>query len=168
MLKTIFTRRNDQFIKRWPKSPKVVFFAAPNSFQNELINRFAIDLGLPVVSMNNLMSNIQQLAGRDEEFNHPFFLRVKEILDAGDHDQLLKDRVALKLLRLNNETKDGFVLTDFPREIKEAEMLEEFRGGMNSFVHMSLPDDIMVSIEETKISCQDCNREYYPERIVSN
>jgi adenylate kinase family enzyme len=65
MLKTIYSRRSDIFIKRWPQAPRVVFFAAPNSFQNELIQRFAIDLGLPVVSMKNQMANIQQLAGKD-------------------------------------------------------------------------------------------------------
>ena len=124
-------------------------------------------MGLPVISMKTQMANIQQLAGRDSEYNHPFFLKVKEMLDAGDHDQLVKDRVALKLLRLNNETKEGFVLTDFPKDIKEAEMLEEFRGGMNSFVHLSLPDDVMVEIEENKLGCNNCGREYYPERIIS-
>lgn len=90
------------------------------------------------------------------------------MLDAGDHDQLVADRVALKLLRLNNETKEGFVLTDFPRGLKEAEMLEEYRGGMNSFVHISLPDDVMVTIEESKKACNGCGREYYPEKIVSD
>ena len=46
-------------------------------------------------------------------------------------------------------------------------MLEEFRGGMNSFVHLSLPDDVMVAIEENKIACHHCGRVYYNETIVS-
>ena len=36
---------------------------------------------------------------------------------------------------------------------------------MNSFVHLSLPDDVMVAIEEIKLACTDCGREYYPEDI---
>ena len=87
------------------------------------------------------------------------------MLDADDQDQLLKDRVALNMLRLTNQGRDGFILSDFPRDLAEAEMLEEYRGGMNSFVHLSLPDDIQVSIEETKFSCNDCGRQYYPETI---
>ena len=31
----------------------------------------------------------------------------------------------MKLLRLSNTGKDGFILTDFPRVVQEAEMLEE-------------------------------------------
>ena len=46
-------------------------------------------------------------------------------------------------------------------------MLEEFRGGMNSFVHLSLPDDIMVQIEQSKQECNHCGRQYYSETIQS-
>ena len=46
-------------------------------------------------------------------------------------------------------------------------MLEEYRGGMNSFVHISLPDDVMVAIEENKLNCNHCGRVYYNETIVS-
>ena len=84
------------------------------------------------------------------------------MIDAGDTDQLIKDKIVLKLLRLTSESKDGFILTDFPRELREAELLEEYRGGVNSFVHLSLPEDVMVSIEETKLSCNNCGRDYFP------
>ena len=73
----------------------------------------------------------------------------------------------MKLLRLTNTGRDGFIMTDFPRVVQEAEMLEEYRGGMNSFVHLSLPDDVMVAIEENKLSCNHCGRHYYNETIVS-
>lgn len=79
--------------------------------------------------------------------SHPFFIKAKEMLDAGDLDQQIKDKLALKMLRITNTSREGFVLTDFPRVVQEAEMLEEYRGGMNAFVHMSLPDEIMVQIE---------------------
>ena len=168
MLRSII-RSNPQetFIKRWPKAPKVVFFASPNSFQDELITRFSIDLGLPIISMTSVYANIQQYAGKQEEFSHPFYLKVKDMLDAGDIDQLTKDRVALKLLRVTNKAREGFILTDFPRVVSEAEMLEEYRGGMNAFVHLSVPDDVQVQIEETKANCGDCGRTYYPQ-IIEN
>jgi Zn finger protein HypA/HybF involved in hydrogenase expression len=46
--------------------------------------------------------------------------------------------------------------------------LEEYRGGMNSFVHLSLPDEILVDIEESKVKCTDCHRNYYKNDIISN
>ena len=104
-------------MKRWPANPKVVFFAAPNSFSDEIIQRFSIDMGLPVVSLLQVMLNIQNFAGKSEDFSHPFFLKVKEMLDAGDIDAQLTNKVALKLLRLSNTGRDGFILTDFPRMV---------------------------------------------------
>ena len=32
------------------------------------------------------MDNIAQFAGKTEEFNHPFFLKVKDYVDNGDLD----------------------------------------------------------------------------------
>ena len=58
MLKTVFKNRNSEFLKRWPKNPKIVFYTGPNTFQNELIQRFSIDMGLPVISMLSAYDNI--------------------------------------------------------------------------------------------------------------
>ena len=36
---------------------------------------------------------------------------------------------------------------------------------MNAVVHLSLPDEILVDIEEHKQNCADCGRVYYPNAI---
>ena len=105
------------------------------------MQRFSIDLGVPIISMGQVFQNVQTFAGT-QDMKHPFFLKAKEMLDAGDIDQQIKDRLALKMLRITNSSREGFVLTDFPRNVAEAEMLEEFRGGMNAFVHLDLPEEI--------------------------
>ena len=87
------------------------------------------------------------------------------MLLAGDEEALIKERVHIKLLRLCSTASHGFILTDFPTTIPQAETLETFRGGLNAFVHVSLPDDILVDIEENKTSCGDCGRVYYSETI---
>ena len=90
---------------------------------------------------------------------------MRDIINAGDGDALVKERVHMKLLRLTSQTQNGFVLTDFPTNVAEAETLETYRGGLNAFVHVSLPDDILVDIEENKHQCADCGRTYYSETI---
>lgn len=64
-------------------------------------------------------------------------------------------------MRLNSEFRDGFIFTDFPHNLAEAEMLEEFKGGLNSFVHLNLPSEVLVDIEEVKHSCSHCEKVYY-------
>lgn len=91
--------------------------------------------------MQQVFENVQKYAGT-QDMTHPFFLKAKEMLDEGDIDQQLKDQLAIKMLRISDHSTDGFVLTDFPRIVQEAEMLEEYRGGMNAFVHLNMPEEI--------------------------
>ena len=57
-------------------------------------------------------------AGKSEEYNHRFFLRVRDMVLADDHDALHIEKIPIKLLRLSAEAQEGFILTDFPRNIR--------------------------------------------------
>ena len=58
MLRTIIKNQDKGFIRRWPAIPRVCFLSAPNSFSEQIVNRFAIDIGVPVVSINNIYREI--------------------------------------------------------------------------------------------------------------
>ena len=62
--------------------------------------RFAIDLGLPIVSVRQLMENVAAKHGNDPDFDHPFFEKVADLVREGDREQLIREKVPLKLLRL--------------------------------------------------------------------
>jgi len=64
-----------------------------------------------------LISNVAAQAGTSEEYNHRFFLRVRDMVNAGDHEGIHREKIPIKLLRLSAETQDGFVLTDFPNNV---------------------------------------------------
>jgi len=108
------------YIPRWPTNPKFVVFAPPNAFKTELSQRFAIDLGVPTISIENLLKNISERAGSDPEYKHSFFQKVKDMYDAKDTDMIIKERIPLKLLRLEPTAMHGFVLTDYPKTSNEA------------------------------------------------
>lgn len=76
---------------------------------------------------------------------------MRDIIKAEDEDTLLKEKVYTKLLRLSAQANHGFVLTNFPNNSAQAEQLESYKGGINAFVHVSLPDDVLVDIEENKL-----------------
>lgn len=114
-----------------------------------------------------MLKTVQEQAGKNEDFNHRFFMRVKDILDAGDEETLLKERIPLKLMRLTDATQEGFVMTDFPQSQAQAEMLEEYKGGLNAFVHINLPAEVLVDIEEAKYVCDNCDKVYYSEDVIN-
>lgn len=129
--------------------------------------RFSIDLGVPIVSVPQLMQAAADQSTTDPDYDHPFYEKVGEMVRAGDKAALCREKIPLKLLRLTPAAQEGLVLIDFPYEPEEAELLEEYRGGLNAFVHVSLPDEILVDIEETKVVCQDCTKTYYKDDVIS-
>jgi len=150
----------------WKKSLKgiIIFIIRKINLQSISYNistfdiRFAIDLGVPIINMDLILNNVVENAGKTEELSHSFFLRVRDMILAGDGDGLIKEKVHTKLLRLSAQANNGFVLLNFPNDKSEAEVLESYKGGLNAFVHVSLPDDILVDIEENKLICGDCGR----------
>ena len=113
----------------------------------------AIDLGVPIVSVPQLLENAAIKSNDNPDYEHPFFRKAGEYLRNGDKDAIIREKIPLKLLRLTPAAQEGLIMVDFPYEPEEAELLEEYRGGMNAFVHVSLPDEILVDIEETKVVC---------------
>ena len=127
--------------------------------------RLSVDLGVPVIDVEEMTKRVQQLVGTNEDFSHPFYLKVKEMLDAGDHEAFTKEKIIPKLLRIEDSAASGFILDNFPRTIADAENLEELHGGLNSFVHVAFPERFIAQMEEVKVVCQDCGTVYYSERI---
>ena len=119
-----------------------------------------------MIDVKEMTKRVQQVAGTTEDFSHPFYLKVKEILDAGDLDNFSKEKTITKLLRIEDSAASGFILDNFPRTLQDAESLEELHGGLNSFVHISYPERFIAQMEEVKVVCQDCGTVYYSQRVV--
>ena len=45
--------------------------------------------------------------------------------------------------------------------------MEEYKGGLNAFVHISLPDEVLMHIEQVRYQCEDCGRNYYVKDVAS-
>lgn len=124
-------------------------------------------MGVPIVDMHQLMNRVAAEADTNEEFSHPFFKKVRDMVNAGDVDMLHKEKIPLKLLRLTDAAQDGFVLLNYPGSRAEAELMEEYKGGMNSFIHLSMPDEILVEIEENKVKCAETGKVWCDKEIIS-
>ena len=113
----------------------------------------------------------QEVEGGNPQFQHAFYKQVRDILKDEDADKVaqtvLDEKIPLKLLRVTPAAQDGFVMCDYPGNLPHAEMFEEYKGGINAFVHLSLPDEILVDIEETKIICPESGRVYYKDDVIS-
>eukprot|EP00343_Euplotes_focardii_P010455 CAMPEP_0205830482 /NCGR_PEP_ID=MMETSP0206-20130828/41164_1 /ASSEMBLY_ACC=CAM_ASM_000279 /TAXON_ID=36767 /ORGANISM="Euplotes focardii, Strain TN1" /LENGTH=150 /DNA_ID=CAMNT_0053134165 /DNA_START=19 /DNA_END=471 /DNA_ORIENTATION=+ len=149
------THNSSKYLKRWPDKPRVLVFGPPNVPVSKLSQRLAIDLGVPIISMENEFKKVQKYAGKNEDYDHPFYHKVKEILDSGDKAAVADEKIGLKLLSLSEYAQEGFILNDFPKTVAEAESLEELAGGMNAFMHLNMPELFLAQIESGKYHCED-------------
>ncbi len=148
------TQPAGNYLKRWPEKPRILVFGPPNVPVTKLSQRLAIDLGVPILSMEKEFEKVQKLAG-NEDHDHPFYHKVKEILDEGDQETITQEKIGVKLLRIAEYAQEGFILNDFPNSVADAESLEELNGGMNAFVHINMPELFLAQVESAKYECND-------------
>lgn len=127
----------------------------------------AIDLGVPIVSIPQLIRTAAENYRDKPEYNQRFFEQVSEWYFDNNSEMLRKEKVPLKLLRLAPDAQEGFIMSDYPRDIGTAELMEEYKGGLNAFVHLSLPESVLINIENVRFNCEDCGRNYYVQDVSS-
>mmetsp|Transcript_24824 Transcript_24824/g.17530 ORF Transcript_24824/g.17530 Transcript_24824/m.17530 type:complete len:124 (+) Transcript_24824:267-638(+) len=88
------------------------------------------------------------------------------MIQENDQDALLREKIPLKLLRLTDTAQDGFLLVDYPQTVEHAALLEEYKGGMNSFVHVGVEDKVLLDIDANRVVCADCDKVFLQENII--
>lgn len=96
------------------------------------------------------------------QFDHPFYEWIHNAVKNEDHEAIVREKILLKLLQLEPGYQEGFIVDG-----SQAMALEEYRGGLNAFIHLTLPAEILVEIEESKIECTDCGKVYYKKDVIS-
>jgi adenylate kinase family enzyme len=121
--------RNLQIYPRFPKTPRVVIFGAPNSGTQMFAHRLAIDLGVPAISLRSIYKNL--LTHENEYRSETFYRKVIDLIknfhysspdDINKINKEMEDNmIPEKLLTLTKYSEMGYVLTDYPRTIKQCE-----------------------------------------------
>jgi adenylate kinase len=100
--------------------------------------RISAEYGIPHVSTGDMF--------RALDTSTELGRRVKEIMDAGD---LVPDDVTVQMIRdrlARPDAEPGFVLDGFPRNIAQAEALDEMLGGigrgLDAILFFDVPDEI--------------------------
>ena len=110
-------------------------------------------LGVPHISSGDLFRhNLRE--------NTPLGLRAAEFMKQGllVPDEVTIDIILDKILSLHST--EGFILDGFPRNVNQAEVLEEAlktrARGLDRVVYLQVPEDELVRRLSGRFSCQDC------------
>lgn len=130
---------------------KIVLLGAPGSGKGTQAKRLCDELNLTLISTGDLLRS----AVRE---GTPLGVKAKEYMDAGKlvPDELVIGLIEEKLKNINS----GVLLDGFPRNIKQAEMLDTITQ-VTIAVDLNVPEEVIVDRIVKRRSCKDCNEVYH-------
>lgn len=140
---------------------RIVLLGAPGSGKGTQAKRLKVDLGIAHISTGDLLRAAVK-AGT------PLGLKAKAVMEAG---QLVSDEIVLGLLEerlAQPDTKSGFILDGYPRNLAQANALDELlaRVGqpLDAVVKLNVPDAAIVKRCEIRFE-QEHRADDNPETV---
>ncbi len=130
---------------------RVVFLGPPGSGKGTQAQILAQKLGIPQVSTGDLLRE----AVSD---NTPTGRKAKVYMDKGE---LVPDSIVIALVRERIKDEHQFILDGFPRNVQQAEKLDELLSQMklplNSVMNIEVPLPKLVERLSGRLTCSQCN-----------
>jgi len=140
---------------------RIVLLGAPGSGKGTQAKRLKVDLGIAHISTGDLLRAAVR-AGT------PLGLKAKAVMESG---QLVSDDIVLGLLEerlAQSDTKPGFILDGYPRNLAQANALDELlaRVGqpLDAVVKLNVPDAAIVKRCEIRFE-QEHRADDNPETV---
>ena len=136
---------------------KIILLGAPGSGKGTQAALISKLLGIPHISTGEIFrDNIQ----RQTEIGK----KIKDIIDAGD---LAPDELTIEIVKnrlSENDCKNGYLLDGFPRNIFQAQALDEF-ATPDKVIELVIPFDIIEERITGRRSCLKCKKSFHLSRI---
>lgn len=136
---------------------RIVLLGAPGSGKGTQAKRIVQRYGVPQIATGDLLR--EALASGSELGN-----RAKEAMDAG---RLVSDEIVLAIIkeRLNRpDTRDGFVLDGFPRNLAQAQALDKLLADIEQPLDVALllriDTDALIQRLTGRLTCPECGAVY--------
>lgn len=137
----------------------IIFIAPPSAGKGTISTKICEKYNIPHISTGDLL--------RDEiAVQSKIGIQVKEAMSKGE---LVSDDVIIKLLKKrlsSKDTKRGFILDGYPRNISQAEsydkLLEELDLGMGTVIYLDISMELAMKRALKRIVCPKCGLSYNP------
>lgn len=136
---------------------RIVFLGAPGSGKGTQAKLLVEKFGIPQIATGDLLREaVAKKTALGQE--------AKSAMDAG---QLVSDEIVLGMIkqRLSEpDTQPGFILDGFPRNISQAEaldeMLEELNQPLQGAIYLNIDFDVLLRRITGRRTCKDCGQVY--------
>ena len=130
---------------------KIILIGPPGSGKGTQSKKVSEKMNIPHISTGDLL--------RDEVKNNTELgVKVNSIIKSGE---LVSDDIIFKVLekRLSEpDCRNGFILDGFPRNLKQANMLEKFR--IDIVIYLDVPDNEVINRISSRYQCKNCGAIY--------
>lgn len=132
---------------------RIVLVGPPGAGKGTQAQFISSHLAIPSISTGDIFrSNVSQ--------GTPLGIEAKKYMDAGD---LVPDEVTIKMVKerlAEEDARDGFLLDGFPRNVPQAEVLDQMLGelgrGLDVVLELVVDDDEVVRRLAGRRTCRTC------------
>jgi adenylate kinase len=131
---------------------KIIMLGPPGSGKGTYSKRMSPELGIPHISTGDLCR-------AEAASGSALGKQIKAVMDKGGmiSDEMMVDMLKKRLAQ--PDAKKGYILDGFPRNIKQAEMLEKITG-VDMVLNIDMPDSILVRKIAGRRVCRKCGNIY--------
>ncbi|MDR0222562.1 MAG: adenylate kinase [Oscillospiraceae bacterium] len=134
----------------------LIFLGAPGAGKGTQAEFVREKTGIPAISTGNMLRE----AVRNKTSAG---LAAKEYMDRGD---LVPDEVVVGILKDRigeDDAGNGFILDGFPRNVRQAEILEEMGVDIDLVIEIHVPDEKICARMSGRRVCEKCGSSYHTE-----
>jgi adenylate kinase len=131
---------------------KIIMLGPPGSGKGTYSKRMSPELGIPHISTGDLCR-------AEAASGSPLGKQIKAVMDKGGliSDEMMVDMLKKRLAQ--PDAKKGYILDGFPRNIKQAEMLEKITG-VDMVLNINMSDSILIRKIAGRRVCRKCGNIY--------
>ena len=133
-------------------SMKIVLIGPQGSGKGTLAEKLVLKFKIPTISTGELCRNVALM-------NTEFGKEVKNIIESGN---LLPDEIIIQMIKerlSKDDTKNGYILDGFPRNLAQAEMLEKITKPTHCLL-LEVKRDIILTRLCGRLNCESCGKIY--------
>lgn len=138
----------------------IIILGPPGAGKGTQAKMFVEKFGIPHISTGDMF---RAAINQKTELG----LKAKVVMDAG---QLVPDKITIGIVRerlAEPDCEQGFLLDGFPRNIPQADALNEILAGLNqtldAVVNIEVPNDVLMPRMTGRRICRECGASYHIE-----
>ncbi|ESS12839.1 MAG: adenylate kinase [uncultured archaeon A07HR60] len=132
-------------------SQRILLLGAPGAGKGTQSGKLADKYGLEHVTTGDALR-----ANKDMETDHG---TPREYMEAGD---LVPDPVVNEIVKAALEEADGYVLDGYPRNLSQAEYLDDITS-LDTIAHLDVDEDVLLRRLTGRRVCEECGENYHTE-----